>query len=91
MEKLNIPLNSSTTVSKTVDLQRNRESNVISFQNLNVYQFSQAKFTLKDSSGNPISDAFDYDNEFYTFGGDEERFDVQIISETGSFIETVFR
>lgn len=79
------------TVSKTVDLQRNRESNVISFQNLNVYQFSQAKFTLKDSSGNPISDAFDYDNEFYTFGGDEERFDVQIISETGSFIEKSIR
>lgn len=87
----NVSYDGKLTDSQTINLQKNVKSDLISFQNLKVYEFSQAKFVLKDEAGNIINDSFDYDNEYYTFGGDEKKFDVEIVSESPVFIENVLR
>ncbi len=72
--------------NKILHLKKNVETE-ISFEGLDVYQFDEASFSLRPNefSTNLIQDNFVEDNEFYAFNGRDEKFRVEIISESKQF------
>ncbi len=63
----------------------------VPFDNTQIYSFESARVVILNSDGTPVSDSFDLDNEYYTFGGDDTRFKVQLVSTTKTFVEAAIR
>lgn len=72
--------------NKIVHLKSNEEKS-IEFEDLKVYQFKEASFTIreKEYSSEIINDRFMDDNVFHAYNGSDEKFKVQIISESKQF------
>ena len=72
--------------NKTIHLKSNEEKQV-EFEDLMIYQFKEASFTIREKafSSDIIKDQFEDDNVFYAYNGSDEKFKVQIISESKQF------
>ncbi len=72
----------------TRSLKKNTKVDV-SFDGLNIYGFSEASLIIKEREFAPEAfkkDAFTEDNSFYAFNGNDEKFRVQLISESRTFV-----
>lgn len=72
----------------TRSLKKNTKVEV-SFEGLNIYRFTEASFIIKEREFAPDmfkKDAFIEDNSFYAFNGNDEKFRVQLISESRTFV-----
>ncbi len=69
------------TVTRKLHLRKNVKQE-ISFDNLEIYHYDQASFTIKENASDyeAIVDDFVEDNSYYAFNGNESKFRVQLIS-----------
>lgn len=75
------------TESRKISLKKNTVVD-LSFDNLSVYKFKQASIIIREHEGasEEIQDAFVEDNIFYAYNGSNEKFKVELISESERFI-----